>query len=42
MTFEQYDKASPEVWRLFQKFSIEAKAKGFQRYSAKGIFELIR
>ena len=42
MTFDQYDKASPEVWRLFQKFSVEAKAKGFQRYSAKGIFELIR
>ena len=42
MTFEQYDKASPEVWLLFQKFAAEAKGKGFQRYSAKGIFELIR
>ena len=42
MTFDQYDQASPEVWLLFQKFAAEAKAKGFQRYSAKGIFELIR
>jgi len=42
MTFEQYDKASPEVWLLFQKFAAEAKQKGFRRYSAKGIFELIR
>ena len=42
MTFDQYDKASPEVWLLFQKFAAEAKGKGFQRYSAKGIFELIR
>jgi len=41
-TFEEYDRDNPDIWQKFQRFAIEAKTKGFKRYSAKGIFEIIR
>ena len=42
-TFEQYDRENPKIWDMFVYFSKQAKfVKGFKRYSAKGIFELIR
>ena len=40
--FQAYDKANPAIWKHFVQFTIEAKAKGFKNYSAKGIIELIR
>lgn len=40
--FETYHKRNPGIYKLFRQFALEAKRKGFQRYSAKGIFELIR
>lgn len=40
--FKTYDKENPEIWHQFKKFAYQAKKKGFQHYSAKGIFEIIR
>jgi len=40
--FKTYDNENPEIWEKFKWFSFQAKAKGFKRYSANGIFELIR
>lgn len=42
INFQQYDSDNPQIWREFVKFSKEAKRKGFDHYSAKGIFEIIR
>lgn len=42
INFQQYDADNPHIWREFVKFSKEAKQKGFEHYSAKGIFEIIR
>jgi hypothetical protein len=40
--FEEYDNKNPEIWKHFLRLAREAKAKGFKRYSSKGIFEIIR
>lgn len=40
-SFEQYDEANPDVWRLFVKFSNDAYLAG-QRMGAKAIIERIR
>jgi len=40
--FIKYDKDNPTIWAGFLKYSIEAKLKGFNNYSAKGIFEIMR
>lgn len=42
MNFSNYHKANPQVFSEFVKFAFEAKRKGYKKYSAKGIFELIR
>jgi hypothetical protein len=42
INFEKYDKENPEIWDLFVKYAFEAKNKGFEHYSANGIFEVIR
>lgn len=42
-SFEQYDQENPQIWQKFVYFSRIAKfVKGFDYYSAKSIFELIR
>jgi hypothetical protein len=41
-TFEQYDSENPHIWQSFIHFCVQTRAKGFIRYSAKGIAELIR
>lgn len=41
-TFEQYDADNPHIWQAFVHYSVQAKAKGFLHYGAKGIFEIIR
>jgi len=40
--FNTYDRENPHIWDAFKKYAFEAKAKGFQNYSANGIFEIIR
>lgn len=41
-TFDQYDTDNPQIWQAFVHFSVQAKAKGFIRYGAKSIMEIIR
>tara|TARA_R110002020_G_scaffold225802_3_gene435991 strand:+ start:1029 stop:1298 length:270 start_codon:yes stop_codon:yes gene_type:complete len=40
--FKTYDKQNPQIWNEFKKYAFEAKQKGFLRYSAYSIFEIIR
>lgn len=43
VNFKHYDESNPQIWQAFVHFSIKTKRdKGFARYSAKGIFEIIR
>tara|TARA_Y100001937_G_scaffold1457_1_gene1902 strand:- start:525 stop:794 length:270 start_codon:yes stop_codon:yes gene_type:complete len=42
INFKTYDKDNPQIWKEFKKYAFEAKAKGFSKYSANGIFEIIR
>lgn len=41
-SFEDYHQQTPNVWLQFEKFTIQTIHRGFNHYSAKGIFELIR
>jgi len=40
--FKTYDEENPKIWALFVHYASQAKQKGFTRYSANGIFEVIR
>ena len=41
--FKKYHEENPHIWEAFKKYSLIAKNKrGFQNYSANGIFEIIR
>lgn len=40
--FCSYHEANPNVYMEFERMTLQTIAKGFQHYSAKGIFELIR
>ncbi len=40
--FDKYDRDNPQIWEMFVELTKEAKKKGFQHYSANGIFEQIR
>lgn len=40
--FEKYHRENPQIWEGFVKYANEAKRKGFQNYSAYGIFEILR
>ena len=42
MTFEQYDAANPQIWTQFVHYASIAKQKGFKKYGAGSIFEIIR
>lgn len=42
INFEQYDRENPEIWQAFVHFTVQTIGKGFTRYSAKGIAEIIR
>lgn len=42
INFEQYHNENPHIWEAFVRFANEAKQRGFKKYSANGIFELIR
>ena len=41
-TFEQYHKEHPQIYKAFINYAYEAKKKGFDTYSAKSLFEIIR
>jgi len=41
--FTKYDNENPHIWAKFQDIAMRAKhIAGFKRYSAKGIFEIMR
>lgn len=40
--FIAYDKQNPDIWDSFVAIALETKNKGFDTYSANGIFEIIR
>lgn len=40
--FEEFDKANPRVWHLFEHFSLQAVANGRSKLSAAFIIERIR
>jgi len=42
INFQKYNEENPHIWAEFVRYSFAAKKRGFHRYSAKGIFEIIR
>jgi len=42
INFKKYDEENPDIWNMFVIYANKAKDKGFDKYSANGIFELIR
>jgi len=38
----EYDEKHPEIWTEFVRIAKVLKSKGHKRYSARGIFEVIR
>jgi hypothetical protein len=40
--FDEFDAENPEVWKEFRRIAFELIEKGFKRYGAKAIFEVIR
>ncbi len=42
INFKKYDEENPQIWKEFKKIAKQAKAMGFKRYSANGIFEIMR
>ena len=41
-TFEQYHREHPQIYKAFVRYALQAKQKGFDNYSAKSLFEIIR
>jgi hypothetical protein len=42
MNFQEYNEQNPTVYPRFLKIAIETHSKGFKRYSAKAILEVVR
>ena len=40
--FATYHDANPHVFKLFRKYALEARSRGFRYYGAKAIMELVR
>ena len=40
--FDNYDAENPEVFAAFKSFAQAAKAKGFKKYSAAALFQILR
>ncbi len=40
--FEKFDRAYPEIWRLFVVFTLDRIEKGFEHYSSDAIVHRIR
>jgi hypothetical protein len=41
-SFWRYHENNPNIWRLFEQFTKEARAAGLQRYGVAAIFERVR
>lgn len=42
MNFQEYNQQHPNVYPRFLQIALEMHAKGFKRYSAKAILEVVR
>ena len=42
LRFQQYHLENPQVWELFQRFTIEVIRAGHKHYSARAVFQRIR
>ena len=42
MNFQEYNELNPTVYPRFLKIALETHAKGFKRYSANAILEVVR
>lgn len=40
--FEIFDRENPHVFQMFIKYARQAKARGYERFSAKAVFERLR
>ncbi len=40
--FEEWDRANPEVWELFRKFTFQMIKRGFKNYSGSAIVNIVR
>ena len=40
--FNEFDKANPNVWKLFKRFAFQALQRGYTRFSVSSIYERIR
>lgn len=40
--FDIYINESPDIWEAFKTFAHSARAKGFKKYSATALFQIIR
>lgn len=40
--FEQFDAQNPHVFKMFISYARQAKARGYEKFSAKAIFERLR
>lgn len=41
-SFKHYHDKNPDVFQKFKHYAIETKAKGFTRFSARGLFQVMR
>lgn len=42
VTFEQYHAENPDIYTVFEKYTLMAINKGFRHFGAKAVFEWIR
>ena len=40
--FEQFDKKNPHVFKMFVDYALQAKSNGYDKFSAKAVFERLR
>lgn len=40
--FAQFDREHPEVWRLFERFTLDLIARGWSHYSADAVLHRVR
>lgn len=40
--FIEFDRQNPRIYQEFRRLAVSAKRKGHDRWSAKGIFEVVR
>jgi hypothetical protein len=40
--FAEFDAANPDVWRLFERFTLELIRRGFEHYSSDAVLHRVR